>query len=81
MGRSTNREGRFVDEPRDEGAANECRDISDHQASPEVQADADEVKVWNSQQLLGSGREAVILHGSQVYRLLCTRNGKLILQK
>lgn len=39
------------------------------------------VKVWNSAQILGGCREAIILHGDQTYRLLCTRNGKLILQK
>lgn len=37
--------------------------------------------VWSSQQLLGGQREAIIMHDGQAYRLLCTRNGKLILQK
>lgn len=39
------------------------------------------VKVWDAAQILGGSREAIILHGDQAYRLLCTRNGKLILQK
>jgi hemin uptake protein HemP len=39
------------------------------------------VKVWDAAQILSGSREAIILHGDQAYRLLCTRNGKLILQK
>ncbi len=31
--------------------------------------------------LLGSGREAVLLHGGDEYRLRLTSNGKLILTK
>jgi hemin uptake protein HemP len=31
--------------------------------------------------LLGGGRELQIVHGHEVYRLLVTRNNKLILQK
>jgi hemin uptake protein HemP len=31
--------------------------------------------------LLGGGREAIMLHGEQEYRLRITRNGKLILTK
>lgn len=31
--------------------------------------------------LLGGGRELQIVHGHEVYRLLLTRNNKLILQK
>jgi hemin uptake protein HemP len=41
----------------------------------------DSRKVWNSEDLLGSESEAVILHRGQEYRLRCTRQGKLILFK
>lgn len=34
-----------------------------------------------SEELLGGRREVQILHEGQIYRLLLTRNGKLILQK
>jgi len=34
-----------------------------------------------SEELLGGRREVQILHEGQIYRLLVTRNGKLILQK
>lgn len=34
-----------------------------------------------SAELLGAGREIVILHGGEAYRLRVTRNGKLILTK
>ena len=36
---------------------------------------------WQSSELLRGQREALILHAGQTYRLICTRNGKLILQK
>jgi hemin uptake protein HemP len=36
---------------------------------------------WRSEDLLQGQREALIVHGSEVYRLRQTRNGKLILQK
>lgn len=35
----------------------------------------------DSRDLLGGNREIRIVHGNEVYRLLVTRNGKLILQK
>jgi hemin uptake protein HemP len=41
----------------------------------------DSRKVWNSEDLLGTESEAVILHRGQEYRLRCTRQGKLILFK
>ncbi len=34
-----------------------------------------------SDELLAGGREIRIMHGNEVYRLLLTRNNKLILQK
>ena len=39
------------------------------------------VPQWQSSDLLQGQREALIVHGGEVYRLRCTRNGKLILQK
>lgn len=35
----------------------------------------------HSEQLLRGGRELQIVHGAETYRLLLTRNNKLILQK
>jgi hemin uptake protein HemP len=40
-----------------------------------------DMPVLRSEDLLQGRREVLIVHGDQVYRLLCTRNGKLILQK
>lgn len=37
--------------------------------------------VVRSEDLLRGQREAIIVHGSETYRLICTRNNKLILQK
>lgn len=68
-----------MDEPRNEAARSDDQRVSDDSAK--TSGRTDEVKIWNSQQILGNGREAIILHGDQAYRLLCTRNGKLILQK
>jgi len=39
------------------------------------------VRVIRSDELLQGERELFIVHGTQVYRLLCTKNDKLILQK
>lgn len=52
-------------EPVVEQAAAMCRDI----------------RSWQSQELLGQASEARIVHGGEVYRLLRTRNDKLILVK
>jgi hemin uptake protein HemP len=38
-------------------------------------------RVMNSEELLQGERELIIIHSGQMYRLLCTRNNKLILQK
>jgi hemin uptake protein HemP len=38
-------------------------------------------RTLRSAALLGAGREIVILHGGEAYRLRVTRNGKLILTK
>ncbi len=40
-----------------------------------------DVPVLRSEELLQGRREVLILHGNEVYRLLCTKNNKLILQK
>jgi hemin uptake protein HemP len=37
--------------------------------------------VWDSQALLSGQREVFIQHGSEFYRLILTKSGKLILQK
>lgn len=37
--------------------------------------------LWKSEELLCGLKEVSILHGSEIYRLRVTRNGKLILQK
>jgi hemin uptake protein HemP len=39
------------------------------------------VAVVRSDELLQGARELLIIHGTQIYRLLRTRNDKLILQK
>jgi len=39
------------------------------------------VRVLRSDELLQGQREVFVLHGGQLYRLLRTRNDKLILQK
>ncbi|MHB8970043.1 MAG: hemin uptake protein HemP [Pirellulaceae bacterium] len=39
------------------------------------------VRVVRSEDLLHGHRELMIVHGQEVYRLFCTRNNKLILQK
>lgn len=36
---------------------------------------------WRSEELLGERTEVLILHGTEVYRLRRTRQGKLILYK
>ena len=38
-------------------------------------------RVWNSEDLLGTEAEALIMHRGQTYRLRCTKQGKLILYK
>jgi hemin uptake protein HemP len=39
------------------------------------------VRTLDSSQILAGGRQVRILHAGEVYRLLVTRNNKLILQK
>ena len=40
-----------------------------------------DIPVLRSEDLLHGRREVLIVHGEEVYRLLCTKNNKLILQK
>lgn len=49
--------------------------------SKEEEAASSAVSCVQSEELLRGGRELKIVHGSEVYRLLLTRNNKLILQK
>jgi hemin uptake protein HemP len=44
-------------------------------------SESEQPRVWNSDDLLGSEAEALILHRGQTYRLRCTKQGKLILYK
>jgi hemin uptake protein HemP len=38
-------------------------------------------ELWYSEELFGQRREILIKHGDEIYRLRCTRQGKLILNK
>lgn len=38
-------------------------------------------ELWYSEELFGARREILIKHGDEIYRLRCTRQGKLILNK
>ena len=60
------------------GAADSADDLPGDCLDP---FDPSSVPHWNSTDLLRGQREALIVHGGEVYRLRCTRNGKLILQK
>ena len=40
-----------------------------------------DIPVLRSEDLFQGRREVLIVHGDEVYRLLCTKNNKLILQK
>ena len=50
-------------------------------AAPSQSMPSQQVPTVRSDELLGGGRELFIVHNSEVYRLLVTRNNKLILQK
>ncbi|MBX3414393.1 MAG: hemin uptake protein HemP [Pirellulales bacterium] len=50
-------------------------------ANPADDAAANSPRVLNSQDLLQGHREVLIEHAGERYRLLLTRNGKLLLQK
>jgi hemin uptake protein HemP len=50
--------------------------------SPPAASDAELARQsWRSEELLGERTEVLILHGTDVYRLRRTRQGKLILYK
>jgi len=48
---------------------------------PETSVDEPALRTIPSETLLQGQHEVLITHGSEVYRLRLTRNGKLILQK
>ncbi len=57
-------------------------DTSPAQSSePEPQRQPAPKELWYSEELLGTRREVLIKHGDEIYRLRCTRQGKLILNK
>ncbi len=47
----------------------------------EGEPDSPPPRVVSSETLLGGDREVLIRHGADVYRLIRTRNGKLLLNK
>jgi hemin uptake protein HemP len=49
--------------------------------TPKVETPPAVRKVLRSEELFGSSREIMIRHNGQEYRLLVTKNGKLILIK
>ena len=52
------------------------------QQSPPTEMPSDlQAKVLRSEDLFEGRRQILIAHGAEVYRLLHTKNGKLILQK
>ena len=51
------------------------------QNTAESESPSEEVRIWRSEELLCGRQEVLIVHGDETYRLRCTRNGKLILQK
>ena len=53
----------------------------ENRESPGKSGEKPGVFTVRSEDLLRGGREARIVHGDEVYRLLVTRNHKLILQK
>ncbi len=57
--------------------------MEDEPSSPPVSTSstAASVPIWQIETLLASGKEAVILHDGQAYRLRITSNRKLILTK
>jgi len=55
---------------------------SDHERDAEALRDAlSTARTIRSDELFGSDKELLILHGTEIYRLRRTRNGKLILCK
>ena len=50
-------------------------------AKPETSAELPSLRAIRSDEILQGHKEVRIVHEGEVYRLLVTRNGKLILQK
>jgi hemin uptake protein HemP len=56
--------------------------MNDHpQQSPPASAAANQTSVFDVRDLLGGGREVIIIHAGERYRLRVTANDKLILTK
>ncbi len=56
--------------------------MNDHPSkSPSTLPDANPTPVFDVRELLGGGREVIILHAGERYRLRVTTNDKLILTK
>jgi len=56
-------------------------DASNPQIAPPTQSSIEETRVLRSEELFAGQRVLVIEHAGQRYRLLITRNERLILQK
>ncbi len=76
------------DKPADREVAESSTDLSCQGEAPEQLGSASlmpegtqDVHFVRSEELLKGQRELVIIHGDKAYRLLRTRNDKLILQK
>ncbi len=52
--------------------------IRDHSDPPSEEI---QIPTIRSDALFNGKRQVFIAHGDEIYRLLCTKNGKLILQK
>ena len=56
--------------------------MDDHRTNPPpVSVDAAQTPVFDVRDLLGGGREVIIIHAGERYRLRVTANDKLILTK
>jgi hemin uptake protein HemP len=56
-------------------------DITNPQAAPPTELDPNTPRVVKSELLLRGSRQVFIKHRGEIYRLMQTRNRKLILQK
>ena len=54
---------------------------NEQQAPPASTAAELQAKIFRSEDLFEGRRQVLIAHGTEIYRLLHTKNGKLILQK
>jgi hemin uptake protein HemP len=62
-------------------SAGEPIDADTHQRASTSSPASGDRRVIRSEELMCGNREIIILHNDQRYRLVLTRNGKLILQK